>query len=238
MILNSTEWILGIEKFGSLITECLTVAVVTFIQLVLKGVFTYLEKHSPIGDNFMIKMVSGCVQCCLWCFKKTIEFINGYAYVYCFVENIGFCHGCMKTFGLITRYPAQIAINASVQFVLASLLSITTPVACGVLAFIYFDFLAKDASSHTGTGGLLLPGVVVVIAFFVSRAFAAVWEQVIQSLTVCVLHDVDNFDGRFLRPSMTETFGNPTKAEPEPAGEGKAEGDVDSKEEPLVRDSA
>lgn len=209
-VLTHLGWVcryhLGTLAFGSLV-----VGIVTMIQVCCKALFMYLEKSSPTGTNFAIKMVASCIQCCLWCFKKTIEFINSYAYIYCFVENIGFCHGCMKTFKLICSYPAQIAINTSVQFVLASLLSITTPVVCATLAFIYFNFLAKDADTHTGSGGLLLPGSVFVLAFFVSRAFANIWEQVIQSLTVCVLHDVDNFDGRFLRPSMQKAFGDPRK---------------------------
>ena len=209
-VLTHLGWVvryhLGTLAFGSL-----TIAIVTMIQVCCKALFMYLEKSSPVGTNFAVKMASSCIQCCLWCFKKSIEFINSYAYIYCFVENIGFCHGCMKTFRLICSDPAQIAINTSVQFVLAALLSITTPVCCATLAFIYFNFMAKDANSHSGSGGLVLPGSVFVIAFFVSRAFANVWEQVVQSLTVCVLHDVDNFEGRFLRPSMQKAFGDPRK---------------------------
>ena len=80
-----------------------------------------------------------------------------------------------------------------------------------VLSFLYFDFAAPDAASNTGAGGMLLPAVVLVIALLMTRAFAAIWEQVIQSLTVCVLLDVDTFDGRFLRESMKDAFGSPEK---------------------------
>ena len=198
---------LGTLAFGSLI-----VAIITFIQLCTKAIFQYLEKNTPLGTNMLVKIVASCIQCCLSCFKKTIEFVNSYAYIYVFVENISFCSGCMRTFGLICSYPAQIAINSSVQMVLATLLSITTPLFCAVAAFIYFDYMAPDAANHAGAGGLLLPGAVLVIAFVMSRAFAAMWEQVIQSLTVCVLHDVDHYDGRFLREPMKAVFGYPTKA--------------------------
>ena len=36
-------------------------------------------------------------------------------------------------------------------------------------------------------------------------------QQVVQSLTVCVIHDVESFNGRFLRKEMVEAFGNPAK---------------------------
>ena len=207
-VLTHLGWVLryhvGTIAFGSLI-----VAVVTMIQLATRAVFTYLEHNTPGGQNFAVKLAQRCIECCLWCFKKTIEFVNSYAYIYCFVENIGFCNGCVKTFSLILRYPAQIAINTSVQLVLSTLLTLTTPLVCALLAFIYFDFAHAD--EHTGAGGMLLPGAVLVLALLMSRAFASVWEQTIQSLTVCVLHDVDNYDGRFLRESMMNVFGNPTK---------------------------
>ena len=211
-VITHLKWVLryhiGTLAFGSLI-----VATVTLIQIACKAFFTYLENNAP-GNNpasFMLKLVSNCVQCCLWCFKKTVEFINSYAYIYCFVENVGFCNGCMKSFQLMVRYPAQITINTSVQFVLSTLLTLTTPLVCGVCAFTYFDFLADDANSHLSTGGMMLPGTVAVLALLMSRAFASVWEQVIQSLTVCVLLDVDTFDGRFLRESMKDAFGSPEK---------------------------
>jgi len=213
-VLAHLGWVLryhiGTLAFGSLV-----VAIVTVIQITTSAAFKYLENNTPAGSNFVFKLVARCIECCLQCFKKTIEFINSYAYIYCFVENIGFCSGCMKTFGLITRYPGQIAINTSVQLVLSTLLSVTTPIACTVMAFFYFA--GQSSSSHSG---VLLPGVVFAVAFLLSRAFAAIWEQVIQSLTVCVLHDIDTYDGRFLRDSMRDAFDKPEKA---PPAEGKAE---------------
>ena len=93
-------------------------------------------------------------------------------------------------------------------------MGVTTPICCATVAFVYFDFIADD-HDHTGAGDMLLPGSVLVIAFLMSRAFAAIWEQVIQSLTVCVLHDVDTFGGRFLRDDMRTAFGDPEKAKDE-----------------------
>eukprot|EP00966_Prymnesium_polylepis_P071237 1654739-Prymnesium_polylepis.1 len=77
-----------------------------------------------------------------------------------------------------------------------------------VLSVIYFDFAQ---SGHSASGGLLLPGAVLLSSLLVTRAFALVFEQVVQSLTVCVLHDVENYDGRFLRESMSEAFDKPKK---------------------------
>jgi len=195
---------LGTVAFGSAI-----LAIVSFIQLLTKALFAYLEKN--VGSNPVLQICSCCVQCCLACFKKTIEFISSYAYIYCFVENVGFCSGCMKTFALCIRYPSQVAINTIVQRVLATLLTVTTPLACGAIAFAYFDFIAPDADSHKGQQVLLLPMSVALLALLMTFAFASIWEQVVQSLTVCVIHDVESFDGKFLRDSMREAFDHPVK---------------------------
>jgi len=207
-VLKHLKWVLryhiGTIAFGSAV-----LAIVMFIQLLTKALFAYLEKN--LQANSCLKVASCCVLCCLQCFKKTIEFINAYAYIYCFVENVGFCQGCASTFALILRYPTQIAINTAVQRVLSALLTLTTPLACGTIAYAYFDFMASDADTHTGNGALLLPFSVFVLALLMTFAFAGVWEQVVNSLTVCVIHDVESFDGKFLRESMKTAFDNPKK---------------------------
>jgi len=207
-VVKHLGWVLryhvGTLAFGSAV-----VTICVLIQMATSAIFTYLEKNS--ASNPFLKMISCCISCCLECFKRSIEFVNSYAYIYCFVENVGFCEGSLKTFNLMLKYPAQVAINTSVQRVLSTLLTLSTPLACSLVAFSYFDFLAADAPARTSEGSYLLPLAVFVIALFMTLAFAGVWEQVVQSLTVCVIHDVESFNGRFLRKEMVEAFGNPAK---------------------------
>jgi len=206
-VLKHLGWVLRYH-IGSIALGSFIVALVTFIQLVTKGLFSYMEKQA--GNSNMLKLVSLCIQCCLACFKRTIQFINSYAYVYVFVENVGFCTGAGHTFQLILKYPAQIAINTLVQRVLGLLQLCLVPFGTTVLAYLYFNFAQ---TGHGAYAGLLLPGTVCLFSLLLTRAFSSVFEQVIQSLTVCVLHDVDTFEGRFLRESMMEAFGNPKKVE-------------------------
>jgi len=197
-------WVLRYH-IGSMALGSFIVALVTAIQIITKGIFEWMQKNG--GNNEMVKIVSMCIQCCLACFKKTIEFINSYAYVYVFLENVGFCTGAGHTFQLMLKYPVQIAINTTVQRVLGLLQLLLVPGGVTLLAEMYFNF----GTSHTAGGGMLLTVAVLVTSLLMTRAFSSVFEQVIQSLTVCVLHDVDTFDGRFLRDSMKEAFGDPQK---------------------------
>jgi len=203
-VIKHLGWVLRYH-IGSMALGSFIVAVVTVIQIVTKGIFEWMKKNG--GNNQMVKVVSMCIQCCLACFKRTIEFINSYAYVYVFLENVGFCTGASHTFQLMLRYPAQIAINTTVQRVLGLLQLLLVPGGVTLFADFYFNV----GNTHTASGGLLLTGAVLVSSLLMTRAFSSVFEQVIQSLTVCVLHDVDTFDGRFLRESMKEAFGDPQK---------------------------
>ena len=71
-------WVLRYHV-GSMALGSFIVAVVTVIQIVTRGIFEYMQKNS--GSSQTIKIVAACVDCCLACFKKTIEFINSYAYI-------------------------------------------------------------------------------------------------------------------------------------------------------------
>ena len=35
----------------------------------------------------MLKMAIKCLQCCLWCFEKTVRFVTGYGFVYVAMEG-------------------------------------------------------------------------------------------------------------------------------------------------------
>jgi len=149
-------------------------------------------------------VVEVCVNCLLWCFKKSIEFVNSYAYVYVFMENESFCAACKHTFGLIAENPTQIAINKIVQAMLTLLQSCTTPLICTFVAY-YTHSLVADVSIELGT--LVVAAAVFALSLLMTKAFAQVYEQVVQSLTVCVLHDIKEYGGTYTRPQLRDAFG-------------------------------
>ena len=86
-----------------------------------------------------------------------------------FVENVSFCTGAAHTFQLMLKYPAQIAINTTVQRVLGLLQLLLVPGGCTLMAYTYFNF----SDSHTATGGLMLTGTVLVCSLLMTRAFSS-----------------------------------------------------------------
>ena len=68
--------------------------------------------------NAALMLAIKCVKCCLYCFEKSLKFITNYCYIYVALQGSSFCSACIKTFGLITSQPAQLALNTFVRVVL------------------------------------------------------------------------------------------------------------------------
>ena len=194
---------LGTAAFGSLV---LTMALA--VQIATEGLIRTMREEQASQTH---RLVAGCVRCCLWCFEKSIELVNSYAYVYVFIENVGFCTGCAHTFALVSAHPAQLAINTTVQLMLSCVQSIATPLACVLLADIAMEAypLQPDAARGDATAELVVLGAVFALSFVLTRAFAGVYEQVVTSLTVCVLHDLKEYNGRFVGGSLRGAFDLP-----------------------------
>lgn len=128
--------------------------------------------------------------------------------MYVFVENESFCTACMHTFALIKENPTQITINKIVQSMLSLLQRCTTPLICTCVAYYAFNFLPEsDNASKESFGNIVVTGAVFVLSWLMTLAFAQVYEQVVQALTVCVLHDLREYGGRFIRRELREAFG-------------------------------
>ena len=78
------------------------------IQLLFGGLVQAMKEVRE--SSSLSQLIAGCVRCCLWCFEKSMEFVNGYAYVFVCSENVGFCAGCARTHSLITAHPKQVIV--------------------------------------------------------------------------------------------------------------------------------
>ena len=58
----------------------------------------------------------------MFCLQRSVEFVSYYGYVYVALEGGSFCKGCKSTFHLVARFPAQVAVNKTVQKLLSLLM--------------------------------------------------------------------------------------------------------------------
>lgn len=192
---------LGTIAFGSLliaICQCLRIAL-EFLDRQTQGLQ---------DSNIVAKLVLKCVKCYMWCLEKFLKFITGYAYIYTAIEGMSFMGAARATFVLIMKYPAQVYINHLVQFVLKLLMSITIPFLCGLVCFFWVDRGGKPDPMYCAV-------VTVVMAFFISRLFAVVFETVIESIFVCAFRDRDLYEARHTPASIRVALGFDAKVQDE-----------------------
>mmetsp|Transcript_20538 Transcript_20538/g.55280 ORF Transcript_20538/g.55280 Transcript_20538/m.55280 type:complete len:717 (-) Transcript_20538:312-2462(-) len=184
---------LGTVAFGSLI-----IAIAQFLRIVLEYVD---QRTKQLQDsNLVARLVLKCVKCCMWCLEKCLKFITGYAYIYTAIEGLGFCNAAKSTFVLIMKYPAQLYINHLVQFVLKLLQSITIPFISGLICYYWVN---ADGNPNAGYCAV----ITIIISFFLTRIFGAVYEVIIESIFVCSFRDRDMYDAAHTPQTIRNAFG-------------------------------
>jgi len=186
------------------------------------------HRLSPAAQdaNILLKYALKCCKCFLMCFEKSIKFLTSYAYTFVILENRGFCSACYMSYTLLGEYATQIAINKMVCFVLYWIQSIVTPIVCFLCA--YKQMTMNDVDIQTGKAnaynyyGPLVPATAIfILALMLARSFAAVYEQTVTALTVCVLHDIREYDPPFIAREMYEAFELEPAWEERPMHEGQ-----------------
>jgi len=217
---NQTNWVvsamfyyvlrynLGSMAFGSLI-----LAVVEVLVWLLEVIDEQTKADQQ--SNPVMRLVLKCCKCCLFCFERCIKFVSSYAYIFVFMQNTGFCMACYRTWRMLSEYPLQLGINRVVQRVLFVMQSITIPLVC--TGWAYWTFLSsegtalKHLSADTLIGAMVPAVCVLVLSTIVARSFATVYEQVVTSLTTCVLTDITQYKAKYARSQLREAFDLPPK---------------------------
>ena len=191
---------LGTMAFGSLV-----LAVVDVVRIF----FEFLEAQTNKEDqSSMMAFILKCFRCFLWCFEKSIKGVSTYAYTYVIMQNDGFCGACIHSAGLIYNHFRQIAINSVVQSVLFVMQSVSIPMITTLIAYRRFQGHQDDETGSLSisdprflemeTWNVAIPTCMTfVVSFVMARCFAQVYEQIITSLTVCVLHDEHKYGGKY-----------------------------------------
>merc|ERR1711865_761202 len=143
------------------------------------------------------------------------KFVSSYAYIFVFMQNTGFCVACFRTWRMMSEYPLQLGINRVVQRVLFVMQSITIPLVC--TGWAYWTFLTSEGTSlklltSAELIGAMVPALcVLILSTIVARSFATVYEQVVTSLTTCVLTDITQYNAKYARSQLREAFDLPPK---------------------------
>jgi len=169
----------------------------------LRAVVAYVERQvKPLKDKqFLLRLLFMCVNCCVWCLKKSVKFVSYYGLVFVACTGTNFCSGCYTTFFFFLQNPGQVAINATVTFLLRSCALFSMPLACGIV-FYYVIGMDEEIGRHA-----IYPSfVIVVLAALMTTSCMTVFECTITTIFVCCFQDKAEYGGSFMSDQLARAF--------------------------------
>lgn len=201
---------------GSLIFGAFIIAAVQLARIVLEYVDHNTKELQE--SNAMIKVVMKVVKCCLWCFEKCLKFLSKNAYIIIAMKGSSFCYAARQAFVLILANVARVATVNTISFFLLLLAKISITAFAGLLAFS--TFTSGDYGPH-GSKELSSPFapliVTLLLAWFVSSSFMAVYDMAIDSILICFCEDTKlNNQGasEYMSPELAKIMGGHTVNSP------------------------
>ena len=189
-----TWYHLGTVAFGSLV-----IAIVKTIRAVLE----YIRKKAEKSGNRVLVALMACLQCCMWCLEKFLQFLNKNAYIQTAIYGYSFCYACVSAFKLIMRNIMRVAAVSMVgDFVL---------VLGKVFISVFTTFIAylALANSTSDLNGFILPlFFVLLLAYFVASMFTEIFGMGISTILQCFIADEEMFEPekRFAEGGLRSTM--------------------------------
>merc|ERR1712151_946695 len=180
---------------GSLAFGSFIVALVQFIRYFLK----YMEMQAKSQKNRVMVLVLKCLQCCLWCFEKSIKFLNKNAYIQIAIHGTNFCISAKNAFQLIlanfVRFGVMAMLGSALQFLGWVFIATLT----AVMGYFILQALHPDVSP-------VLPVMSYVgVGYLVGKLFMNVFALAVDTSLQCFITDEKN-------PGAAERVPGPLKS--------------------------
>lgn len=167
---------LGTVAFGTL-----AIAIVATIRIW----FAMLQKQmKSLKESSTVRFVLCCVNCCLACFQRFLEFITTHAFVQVAITGKGFCGAAKDAWLIMTQNPIRIAAVSGVSAFVIILGKIFITVAT---TFITIQLLNKYTEPRISS--LLMYTVVAFIAYVIADCFLEVFETAVRTVLHCFIID-------------------------------------------------
>ena len=193
--LRVVRYHLGSILFGSFI-----IALIQLVRIIMATVDAQTKKLQDASK--LLKLAIKGIQCCLYCFEKTVKFITNYCYIYVAMQGSGFCTSCFATFSLIFSQPAQLALNTLVRNILSLIQLIGIPAVCG---WVCHQLLST--SEPPNPEPIYPAGIVVAFSLVITMAFSLVMSCALDTLFVCCVRDKADYKGAFMSDPLFKAFG-------------------------------
>jgi len=199
-VVLACAWCVISRHMGSVAFGAAVLTIITIIRLILQAIDYYTKDLQ--GSNLLLRIVIKCAQCCLWCLDKTVRFITYYGFIFVAIEGSNFCTACLSTFSFIMKYPAQMSVNRMVANLLSCVISLSIPMVCGAIGFVWIDQTIPARPQPTTAAA-----VIMVIAFVIASAITDVFRCCIDTIFVCAFKDLEEKGPKYMSKSLRSGFG-------------------------------
>jgi len=177
-------------NLGSVAFGALLIAIVQFIRIALQ----YVKDRLKGAENRFAKILITCLQCCMACFQRFLEFINKNAYVMIAVYGYSFCTGARRGLALVAQNPLRVATLMSVSKLMLFLGKIFITFTTLAIAFLW---LKNTEGLRYYYFPLLFIGIV---AWVVASAIMTIYDMSMHTILFCFVEDSERNDGSEAKP--------------------------------------
>jgi hypothetical protein len=167
---------LGSVAFGTLV-----IAIVVIIRIWFAMLQSQLKK---LKENSTVRMVLCCVNCCLSCFQRFLEFITSHAFVQIAITGKGFCGAAKDAWQLITSNPIRVAAVTGVSAFVIVLGKIFITVAT-----LFASMEMMKTLEDPPIESWVLYVIIALVAYIVADGFLEVYESAVRTILQCFIVD-------------------------------------------------
>ena len=122
--------------FGSLAFGALIVAIVRFIMVWLESIKKRVESTAgKTSESKCFKCIITCLQCCIGCIGKYMEFINKHAYIQIALKGDSFCTAAWEGFALVVRNLGRFSALAAIGSLFTTIGTIFISVSSAIIGY-------------------------------------------------------------------------------------------------------
>eukprot|EP01052_Picozoa_sp_SAG31_P024403 SAG31_NODE_2073_length_6513_cov_9.289055_3_plen_570_part_00 len=183
---HTLRYRVGSVAFGSLI-----LAMIKAVRIVLLYIETKVEE---VQANSQTLKVAFCLcHCAVWCLEKCIRYLTHNAFIYIGIDGQSFCASALKTFCFLAQNPVRITFAQGMSRIFGYLAIAFVSTVSTLAAYYHFNAISAQAMSTDSTiSNSLLPTMLVfVLSLLVAMAFTDVWNNGVDCVLFCYLHDED-----------------------------------------------
>lgn len=179
--------VLILHHIGSVAVGSFLIALICTVRVIV----LYLQKKLKGSENKALKYILACLQCCLGCLQKIMEFIASRAYIMMMIHGKSFFPSAIDALSLMIRNFLRTAILTGITkvVVFSGILTVALLSTLACILILRPDFIGITYFDLRVYYWWFVSLICFVIAFCVAYLILQVYEFLIDTIFLCFLQD-------------------------------------------------